>query len=152
MTRWLLAAFHLMALGIGLGAVVARAYALQGPMDSSGIRRVLTADNWWGVAALLWLVTGLMRLLGGAEKPTTYYLSNHLFWTKMGLFAFILLLELSPMILFIRWRTTLARGGSPDTRSARRFAGVSWIEAGLVALMVFVATALARGYGAGAGA
>jgi hypothetical protein len=46
--RWLLAAAHLLALGIGLGAVWARGRALRGLLDASGVRRVLSADTWWG--------------------------------------------------------------------------------------------------------
>nr|MBA3344359.1 DUF2214 domain-containing protein [Gemmatimonadales bacterium] len=34
-----------------------------------------------------------------------------------------------------------------DTRLAGRFARISYIKAGLVALMVLAATAMARGYG-----
>ena len=50
MLRWLLAAFHLTALGIGLGAVWVRAGALRGPFDPAGLRRVFAADSWWGLA------------------------------------------------------------------------------------------------------
>ena len=52
--RWLLAAAHLLALGIGLGAVWARARAVGSRgLDLGGIKRALIADAWWGVAALL---------------------------------------------------------------------------------------------------
>lgn len=145
--RWLLAALHLLALGIGLGAVWARGRALQGALDASGLRRVFYADTWWGVAALLWLGTGLMRAFGGFEKGSLYYLHNHLFWAKMGLFAAIFLLELRPMITLIQWRRDVARGNVPDTRAARRFAQISFLQAALLVLMVLTATALARGYG-----
>ena len=64
LVRWLLAAIHLLALGIGLGAVWVRARALRGSPDESALRRALTADGVWGLAALLWLSTGLWRLFG----------------------------------------------------------------------------------------
>src|SRR3989449_11375442 len=57
-TRWLLAALHLLALGVGLGAVWARGRALRDARDASGLRRAFYADTWWGVAALLWIGTG----------------------------------------------------------------------------------------------
>ena len=148
MTRWLLASFHLLAFGIGLGAVWVRARALSGALDPDCVRRVLRADSWWGVAALLWLATGLPRLLIGTEKPTAWYLANHLFWLKMALFIGVFLLELGPMVAFIRWRTALSRGQAPDTTLAPRWALISRIETGLVLLLLFVATAVARGYGA----
>lgn len=48
---WLLAAVHLLGLGIGLGAVYVRARALRGELDRGGLRRALQADIWWAVAA-----------------------------------------------------------------------------------------------------
>jgi putative membrane protein len=145
MLRWLLAAFHLLALGIGLGAVWVRGRALRGPLDQTGLRRVFLADSVWGLAALLWIGTGLWRLLGETEKPTAYYLHNHAFVAKMGLLGLILLLELRPMIVLIRWRSRLALGNLPDTRAAPVLARISFVQAGLVVLMVFAATAMARG-------
>ncbi len=145
--RWLLAALHLLALGVGLGAVWARGRALQDARDTSGLRRAFYADTWWGVAALLWIGTGLARAFGGFEKGSFYYLHNHLFWTKMGVLAAILILELRPMIALIQWRQLVARGEVPDTRAASAFARISFIQGTLVVLMVFVATAMARGYG-----
>jgi putative membrane protein len=145
--RWLVAALHLLALGIGLGAVWARGRALQGELDQAGLRRVLHADSWWGIAAVLWLATGLARAFGGLEKGTVYYLHNHLFWTKMALLAVILVLELGPMLALIGWRRALARGDRPDTGRAPRFARISFAQAGLVVLMVLAATGMARGYG-----
>jgi putative membrane protein len=147
MIRWILAALHLLALGIGLGAVWTRGRALRGPLDTAGLRRVLYADSWWGIAAILWIGTGLVRAFGGFEKGSAYYLHNHLFWAKMGLLAAILLLELHPMITLIRWRTQLARGHQPDTTAAPRLARVSFLQAAIVILMVLAATGMARGYG-----
>ncbi len=145
--RWLLAAVHVLALGVGLGAVWARGRALAGELDAAGLRRAFYADTWWGVAAILWIGTGLARAFGGFEKGSFYYLHNHFFWAKMGLLAAILMLEVGPMIALIQWRRVAARGGVPDTRAASRFARISFIQAGLVVLMVLAATGMARGYG-----
>ncbi len=148
MLRWLLAAIHLLALGIGLGAVWARGRALRQPLDARGFRRVFEADAWWGIAALLWIVTGLWRLLGGTEKATAYYLANHIFLGKMALFVVIVLLELSPMMALMTWRRQVAAGQLPDVTRASRLARISFVQAGLVVLLVLAATAMARGYGA----
>jgi putative membrane protein len=146
--RWLFAAAHLLALGIGLGAVWARGRALRGLLDATGLRRVFYADTWWGVAAGLWIVTGLVRAFGGLEKGAAYYLHNHVFWTKMVLLVVILVLEVRPMVTLIRWRKLAARGERPDTSVAPRMASISYLEAALVVLMVLAATAMARGLGA----
>jgi putative membrane protein len=145
--RWLFAALHLLGLGVGLGAVWARARALRAPLDPAGLRRVFYADRWWGVAAALWIGTGLVRVIGGLEKGMDYYLQNHVFWGKMALLLTILALEVAPMVTLIRWRIQLGRGQTPDTRLAGRFASVSYFQALLIILMVLAATAMARGLG-----
>jgi putative membrane protein len=145
--RWLFAALHLLGLGVGLGAVWARARALRGPLDPAGLRRVFYADGWWGVAAAIWIGTGLVRVIGGLEKSMDYYLQNHVFWGKMTLLFAILVLEVSPMVTLVRWRVQLRRGEAPDTRLAGRFASISYLQALLVLLMVMAATAMARGFG-----
>lgn len=147
--RWLLASIHLLALGIGLGAVWVRAQALRGTLDPEGLRRVFRADAWWGIAALLWIATGAFRLLGGYEKGVFYYFQNHMFLAKMGLFGAVFLLEMWPMGALIRWRAELARGRTPDTRAAGTLATLSTIEAALIVAIVLAATAMARGYGMG---
>jgi putative membrane protein len=147
MLRWLLAAFHLLALGIGLGAVLDRAVALRGTLDGSGLRRVFRADAMWGIAALIWVATGLWRLFGGVEKGTQYYMQSHVFWTKMGLFVGVFALEIVPMVTLIRWLAASARGDTIDTSTAPRLARTSMIQAVLIILIVFAATAMARGIG-----
>jgi putative membrane protein len=147
MARWLAASIHLLALGIGLGAVWARGRALRSSLNPVTLRHVFVADSLWGLAAVLWISTGLWRLLAGLEKGTGYYLQNHVFLTKMALLVVILLLELRPMITLIRWRAAVSRGQTPDTRTAPLLARISFIQTGLIVLMVLAATAMARGIG-----
>jgi putative membrane protein len=145
--RWLAASLHLLALGIGLGAVWARGRALRSSLGAGNLRQVFFADTFWGLAAVLWISTGLWRLLAGLEKGTGYYLQNHLFLTKMALLGLVLLLEIRPMITLIRWRMTVSRGEAPDTRAAPLLARISFVQAWLIVLMVFAAAAMARGMG-----
>ena len=151
MLRIALAIVHLLALGIGLGAVWARASALGArPLDRGAARRVFAADGWWGLAAVLWIATGLWRLLASTEKPTSYYLANHIFLAKMGFLGAILLLELWPALTLVRWRRVVARSGSswtPDGSIATRMRVISYLEAVLVVAMVCAAVMMARGYG-----
>lgn len=145
--RWLLAALHLIALGLGFAAIIARRRALLGTLDPSGLRKVFTADSWWGIAAILWIATGLTRAFGGFEKGTDYYLHNTLFIAKMAILIVILALEIQPMITLIRWRIALGRKQSVNTTSAPWLATVCQVQAVLVILMVIAATGMARGVG-----
>lgn len=145
--RWLVASLHLLALAIGFGAIHGRSRALRRPLDDAGIGRVLSADTGWGVAGLLWLVTGLLRAFTPLEKGALYYLQNPLFHAKLGLFVLILLLEIAPMVTFIGWRMRRGRGESVDTSRAKTFAIISDIQTLFVLVILFLATAIARGFG-----
>ena len=110
--RWLLAAVHLLALGVGLGAVWARGRALQVQLDVPGLRRVFYADTWWGIGALLWIGTGLVQAFGGFEKGSFYYLHNRVFWAKMAAsrFARISFVQGILVVLMVLAATAMARG------------------------------------------
>ena len=145
--RWIVGAIHLLGLGLGLGAIWSRSRALQDPSKPENIQRAIFADTLWGIAALLWISTGLARAFAGLEKGSAYYLSSNAFWVKMILLLLVLVLEVWPMMTLIRWRIRLGRGQAIDTRNARRFAQISAFQAVLVVAMVFAATAMARGIG-----
>jgi putative membrane protein len=148
MTSAIVSALHVFAIVLGLSSVFFRGRALKGPLDDAGLRRLFVADNVWGIAAALFLATGLLRAFGGLEKGTAFYLASHLFWTKMTLFALIVALEIWPMITFIRWRGVVRRGARPNTSSARRLYTVTHIQMALAVITVLVASFMARGFGA----
>lgn len=142
-----LSSLHVLALALGLPAVFLRGRALKGTLDAAGIGRVLVADNVWGLAAVLWIVTGLLRAFGGFEKGASFYMHNWLFHAKLGLFVLVLVLEVRPMFTLMRWRVARAKGETPDTRSARALYTINHIELALVGVIVFVASFMARGFG-----
>ena len=142
---WLLAALHLIALGIGLGAVWTRARALRRVGSPAQLARAFRADAWWGAAAGVWIATGLARLFLETERPIEYYLQSNAFLAKMGLLVLILALEARPMVSLIRWRVATGRGEPVDTRHAGTLATISFAQAALVVAMVLAATAMTRG-------
>lgn len=150
MLRITLASLHLLALSLGLMATVLRGTALREPLTPSSLKRALRLDNIWGLAAALWIITGLWRLLGGIEKPLAYYLSNHLFMAKMGGFVLIFALEISPMMTMMRARLALRRGADVApivVPAAKRIAIIGHLQATIALIMIFLAVAMARGYG-----
>jgi putative membrane protein len=142
-----MSALHLLALAVGLPSVFLRGRALKGRLDRDGLHRLFAADTAWGVAAALWLVTGLLRAFAGLEKGSAFYLASHLFWLKMSLFVVVVILEIRPMLTLLRWRAVLRTGGIPDTSAARGLYRLNHIELALVVVMVFVAAFMARGFG-----
>jgi putative membrane protein len=146
-TAAIVSALHMLGLALALPSVFLRGRALKGPLDAAGFRRLFAADNVWGLSALLLVVTGLLRAFGGLEKGTAFYWSSPLFWAKLGLFAAILVLEIGPMLTFIRWRRQLGRGITPDIARARLLYALTHAEMALVIVIVFVAAFMARGFG-----
>jgi putative membrane protein len=145
-----LSALHLLALAIGFSAVFARGRRLRDlrrtPADDAAVARVLQADNFWGLAALLWIATGLTRAFGRVEKTPDFYLHNGFFWVKMGLFGVVLLLEIAPMTTFIRWRIDRAHGGvNAAAANLGLLVKLNDFETALVLAIPFVAALMARG-------
>jgi len=148
--RAVLSALHVLALALGLGAVVARGQRLRDlsrtPEDDRALRRLFGADSLWGLAAVLWIVTGLGRVFGRLEKEPDFYLRNGFFWVKMGLFALVLALEIRPMVTLLRWRAAKSRAGQL-VREANfpALIALNNAEIAVVILIPFVAALMARG-------
>ena len=123
--------------------------SLRNPEDPRAIRRALVGDVWWGIAAIVWLATGIWRLIGGTEKSASYYTESNAFLVKLSLFLVVLALEISPMTTLIRWRRKRAE---PNARDVGRIEIISYVQCALVATIALAAVATARGYGMRAGA
>ena len=142
--RWLLAAFHLLALGIGMESVWARGRALRRPLDADGLKRVFTHDNWYGIAALLWFPTGIARAFFGFEKGTDYYLHQPFFLAKLTILVPLLVAEVWVAMILVKWRRQVQRGEAIDTTPAPLMSRISSWETLAIMLIVFLATAMAR--------
>jgi len=144
-----LSALHVLALALGLGAVFARGLRLRDlrrePGSSEARRRLLLADNLWGLAALLWIGTGLGRAFGRLEKTPDFYLRNGFFWVKMALFAAVLALEIRPMLTFLRWRFAARGGTTPPPVDLRTLIALNDAEVAIVCVIPFAAALMARG-------
>src|SRR5262245_8993340 len=140
----LLSAIHMLTLALGLGAVFARGRALAAPLDDAGWKRLLAADTAWGVAAFFWIASGLARVFYGGKDPS-FYARNGFFWVKMALFALVFVLELAPMVTFIRVRAARSRGTPLPGFSVETDRRINFAELHLVALIVIVAAFMARG-------
>ncbi len=135
---------------MGFSAVFARGRQLRdlrsSPADGGALDRLLLADVFWGVAALLWIVTGLTRAFGHLEKTPDFYLHNGFFWVKMGLFLLVVLLEIRPMGTFMGWRLDKAQGGAKVAEAnLDLLVRLNDVETALVLVIPFVAALMARG-------
>lgn len=144
----LLSALHVLVLALGLPGVFLRGRGLRAMRTEPGAAsRVLAADGVWGLAALLWLSTGLFRAFGGLEKGTQFYLHNPMFHLKLTLFGLVVVLELLPMVTFIRWRVAQKKRQPLDTSKLGLLTRLNDVELVLTLCLPFVAAMMARGIG-----
>jgi len=140
----LLSAIHLLTLALGAGAIYSRGRALSGVLDEAGWNRLLNADNAWGLAALLWIASGIARVFFGGKEPDFYW-HNGLFWLKLALFGIVFVLEIAPMTTFIRVRQARRRRAALPRFPVEVYRQINRVELGLVVTIVFVAAFMARG-------
>ena len=140
----LLSAVHVLTLALGAGAVFARGRALGRPLDEAGWTRLLAADNAWGLAAFLWISSGLARVFFGGREPGFYW-RNGFFWVKLALFGIVFVLELAPMQTFMRVRRARRRGLAIPRFAIDAYRRINTIEMALIVGIVFVAAFMARG-------
>jgi putative membrane protein len=147
----LVASLHFLALAMALGSIFMRGRYFkalsENPKNEADIKRLLAADNFWGVSALLLLVTGSLRTFAGLEKGTEFYLHNPLFHLKIGLFLLVFILEITPMMALIRLRMERKKGtwAGITVEKLKLYRKLNHYEANLVFVIVFVASAMARG-------
>lgn len=148
LASWLLAAVHLLAFGYALASILRRSRGLRRCTTMEDLPAVFSADNGWGISALVLIVTGVMRVFGGYEKGAGYYLHEPLFHLKIGALIVILALEVAPMMTLLRWRLAYRRGDVPDLTVAPKYSRLGGLQALLLVVMVFAASGMARGIGA----
>jgi len=147
MTSLALAAVHLLSLALGVALLVLRGKALEQVKDEKDLDRVFVWDNLYGVLALFWIGSGLLRAFGGFEKGTDYYLSNHVFWTKLVFVLLLLGFETPILAALIRFRVQKAKRQAIDLSGLPRLVRLHWFELASVVPIVIAATLMARGVG-----
>ena len=111
-------------------------------------RRIQRADRVVGMAAILVLVFGFLRVIY-YEKGSDYYFNNTFFQIKLGLFFVAALISLVPTMQFMRWNKELKQGISPDLSSAAvmRLKRIIHWELVLIGGIMLCASLMAKGFG-----
>ncbi len=138
---------HLLAFGI-FAAVTAQLVLVRPGMQAPAVPLAAKYDIALGIMAGSLLVVGLLRVFFGA-KGADFYLHNHVFWTKVVLFALVGLMSIKPTRAFLRWRKEQAGdpGFVPADADLRAVRKTLMIEIHVFALLPIAAAAMARGYG-----
>jgi putative membrane protein len=104
--------FHYLGFMVAFAALTVEIFNLKKEMTLDEAKRVAFADAAYGIAALVIVVTGVLRVLYFG-KGTDYYLNNPFFYAKMGVFILVSLFSLYPTFTFISWFKDLQSGQTP---------------------------------------
>jgi putative membrane protein len=147
MTATITAAYlHHLAAFVVLAALMVELVLLKGELTTMSARSVLRMDMAYGMAALVVLVAGFVRVFY-TEKGSAYYFDSASFLLKLGLFIVVGLLSVYPTIKFVGWRKALREGRVPDFDAAtrRKVRMLIHIELTLLFVIILMAIMMARG-------
>jgi putative membrane protein len=147
MTATITAAFiHHAAAFLVVAALMAELVVLKSELTPTSARSVLRMDTVYGIAALVLLVAGFVRVFH-TEKGSAYYFDSGPFLVKLGLFIVVGLLSIYPTMKFVSWRKALREGRVPDFDAAtrRKVRMLVHIELTLLFVIMLMAVLMARG-------
>jgi putative membrane protein len=147
MTTTIVAAFiHHAAAFLIVAALMVELVVLKNELTVVSARSVLRMDAVYGIAALVLLVVGFVRVFH-TEKGAAYYFDSGAFLLKLTLFAVVGLLSIYPTIQFMRWRKAVREGRVPDfdAGTRRRVRMLIHIELTLLFVIMLMAVMMARG-------
>ena len=148
MTDALLAYFHFSAIFMLFAFLTVEAMVLGNPLDANAVRLIARIDLWYFGAAIVVLISGLLRLYWGA-RGVGFYSGNPMFHVKIAVFIAIGILSIFPTLQFLRWSRQLKSDAvfvppEPERRRARRLV---MFELHIAALLPLFAVLMARGIG-----
>ena len=147
MTATIAAAFlHHVAAFIVVGALMVELVVLRNDLTIPSARSVLRMDMAYGIAALVLLAVGFVRVFH-TEKGAPYYFASVPFLVKLTLFIVVGLLSIYPTIQLLRWRPALRAQRMPviDAGVLRTMRTIMHIELTLLVVILLLAPMMARG-------
>ena len=144
----LLSVFHFLLIFTLVAILAAQSALIRPGITSSDLRLAAILDRAYGASAVLLLGVGFSRVYWGA-KGSSFYLSNPLFWTKIGLFMTVAILSIPPTLRLIQWSKQLHAQAEflPSEEQVRRLQWWLRVEMFVLMCIPFVAAAMARGIG-----
>lgn len=145
----ILAYLHHLGIGILIACLgMETALVRQTFFSQMVIYKLARIDAATGFAAGLILFAGVGRVMYGL-KGSEFYISNHIFWTKMTMFALVALASIPVTIQILKWRKAaiLDPNFQPPTAMLRRVKRHLQIEWGIILVIPLAAVLMARGFG-----
>lgn len=144
----LLAYLHFAAIIGTVGLLAVELAVCTSGASPAELHRLRQLDGFYGMFAMLALVSGAARVLWGA-KGSAFYLDNPVFYAKITLFAVAALMSIFPTVQFFRWAKVLGKEPRflPAEADILRVRRVLKTQLALLAAIPLAATLMARGIG-----
>jgi putative membrane protein len=147
MTATITAAFlHHIAAFVVVGALMVELVVLRNELTIASARSVLRMDMAYGIAALVLLAVGFVRVFH-TEKGSAYYFDSGAFLLKLALFIVVGVLSIYPTVKFLGWRKALREQRVPelDAGTRRKVRLLIHVELTLIFVIILMAVMMARG-------
>ena len=144
----LVAYTHYLCIILCFGALLFERLRLKTELNRDECISIIIADVIYGLAGLLIIVTGILRVKFFGQG-SEFYTQNPLFWFKVASYIAIGLLSLYPTITYILWAIPLSKNKLPNITSnlVTRFRFIINFELIGFSLIPLLATLMARGVG-----
>ncbi len=144
----ILAYLHHLGIGLLVVCLAMETALVRQPFTAALIARLARIDSGTGLAAALILFAGAGRVMYGL-KGAEFYVANHVFWTKMTMFALAALASIPVTITLLKWRKAALVNPAyqPDAKSLRRVQRHMQMEWGIILVIPLAAVLMARGFG-----
>ena len=144
----LIAFGHFLAFFSLTAALVLQLSLILESISVAAARRIQRADRAYGLAAILLLIFGFLRVVY-FEKGADYYFNNTFFLLKLGLFVGVGLLSIYPTIYYMRWNPELKQDIAPEMsmHAVQKIRNIIHTElVGIMGILLF-ASLMAKGFG-----
>lgn len=144
----LIAFGHFLAFFSLAAALVLQMALLTESLGLDSARRIQRADQVLGIAAVLLLAFGLLRVFY-FEKGSDYYFANTFFQIKLALFVIAGVISLYPSAVYRRWSSELKQGIAPEVTGATvtRLKQIIHWELVLIGGILLCASLMTKGFG-----
>lgn len=142
---FLLASAHHLLFFALVAMLVLQSAILSGPFDARAAARLVGIDRGYGIAAVLLLLVGTVRVFHGI-KGSDFYLHNPWFHAKVGAFLLAAALSIRPTLAYLGWRRQVQAqpGWQPDPAQRAGLRTLVRVELLLVAVILVCAAGMAR--------
>ncbi len=139
---------HLLAIGVGVGLLMAEYWLCRRMPDRLQARLLGQVDLGYQLALIGAFATGLARALYYGQNAA-YYLANQLFLLKIALFFALAVVAVGPSLQYLRWNREARSAPSfaPLTREVERVRAAIALGLGLWLILPLVSVLVARGFG-----